>query len=38
MERHEELKSSRAAMMVLFACLSAFSAAATTVMPLMIHA
>ena len=33
-----DLKSSQGAMMLLFACLSAFSAAVTTIVPLIIHA
>ena len=38
MDRFDELKSSQGAMMVLFACLSAVSGAATAIIPLIIHA
>lgn len=38
MDRFDELKSSQGAMMLLFACLSACSAAATAIMPLIIQA
>ena len=38
MERFDYLKASQGAMMLFFACLSVVSAAATTIVPLMMHA
>jgi hypothetical protein len=38
MKRFDHLKSSQGAMTLFFACLSVVSAAATTIVPLMMHA